>query len=648
MSQTELKIKNSTLITVFIFAILTVSCRDSFKESTQKVNIVVSDQAISSESEPQDSLGPQANSSGTGTPSTSSSWNDILDDTNRKPTAKDAYIEPEKDKKLRIGLEAFLASDGDGDTLTLSVVDQQGKESSLYQDQFTIISRVPGNPSQLEIQSSLIGATSVVIRISDGKASSDVTLTISPKNPLSAFRPALAVNKAQCLLCHSQIKGNFVSSLGTDQLKTTIGFHNSESRDSESRGREFDYMFGDYVSYYSKSLFMTSYFDGTIFVPNRKLSSSAQAQAQSLISEGLEPQVIKANSPSLALFDYSSAPLDMLSQLKGPKTGAQYLFSMLQFQNKDFVDVSKSWYGINKSTQRNANIVEVQDINISAPSEEVIKQKVKSGETYSYYAQGSGSASLKNFGVRPVRRGLMGQGKVLFGNNPSEVMECDGDLFVKGAVFLKDLRLRTKVGCRIHATGVVFVSGSIADNSKPEEKSGYVLVDPTENSNLEIVSSRAILMGLGYVNPNLGGVSGSVSPLKRLLAPGFGLPSGTMEDVDLFVGSSAQDSIVFDAGTDPAKGETSYGGFLDARRKVSFERLLVNAPVIHSRYSGDFKGVVISDFALWSLGQFKYEYDPIFDRVPVLPMIDGSNYFAVTQCSESMKVMSHANLSECR
>lgn len=575
-------------------------------------------------------------------------WDDINDNTNRIPTAKDAYIEPEKDIKMLIDLNSFLAKDGDGDALTIAPLDENKVAVDRYQDRFTVVARVPGEPTKLEIQSSLIGATSVSVRISDGKNPIDVTLTISPKNPLSGFRPALALNKVQCLLCHSQVKGNFVTSLGTDENRTTVGFHNSSSRDTENKGREFDYLLGEYTSYYSKSLFMTSFFDGTVYLPHRSLSSAAQSQAQTLISEALVPQTLVTNAPKIQPFDFSSASSDLFSMLKNPQTGGQYFFAMTQFQTSEYIKRISSWAGITKSIGRDSHIEEVQSIQISAPSEQILAAKVRSGESFSYYPQGKDSAALTNFNQRPVRRSLLSSGKMLWGNDPTRIMDCDGDLFVKGPVLLKDLRLRTKVGCRIHATGVIVISGSFADGSTNTQKKGYLLVDPTDSSNLELVSARAILMGLGYVNPTLGDHSDKVSPSKRLPYAGFPLPNGTLNDIELFVGNSADDSLVLDAGTDPAKPETTYGGFMAPRRLVGFDRLLINAPVIHSRYSGDFKGVVIGDFALWSLGQFKYEYDPVFDRVPVLPMIESSTYFQVDRCRSDQQLVRHPAFTECR
>ena len=85
--------------------------------------------------------------------------------------------------------------------------------------------------------------------------------------------------------------------------------------------------------------------------------------------------------------------------------------------------------------------------------------------------------------------------------------------------------------------------------------------------------------------------------------------------------------------------EQSISGFQDAScnsnslgiapREVHFERLLLNAPRIDSRYQGQFTGVVIAEVALMSLSKFSFTFDPVFSRVPVLPLLLPSDYLLV-------------------
>jgi hypothetical protein len=59
------------------------------------------------------------------------------------------------------------------------------------------------------------------------------------------------------------------------------------------------------------------------------------------------------------------------------------------------------------------------------------------------------------------------------------------------------------------------------------------------------------------------------------------------------------------------------------RVAINYEHLLLNAPAVHSRYLGTFTGVIISEIAEMSLGQFVFSYDTVFSNanVSVLPAL---------------------------
>jgi len=64
-------------------------------------------------------------------------------------------------------------------------------------------------------------------------------------------------------------------------------------------------------------------------------------------------------------------------------------------------------------------------------------------------------------------------------------------------------------------------------------------------------------------------------------------------------------------------------------RNIGFDRLLLNAPQVQSRYRGNFSGVIIAEFAMMSLGQFVYAFDDVFSQVPILPKLKASDYLDV-------------------
>ncbi len=54
---------------------------------------------------------------------------------------------------------------------------------------------------------------------------------------------------------------------------------------------------------------------------------------------------------------------------------------------------------------------------------------------------------------------------------------------------------------------------------------------------------------------------------------------------------------------------------------VPYSGLLLNAPMIHSRYLGTFKGTIIAELALFNLGNFHFEFDPVINKVNAFPLL---------------------------
>jgi hypothetical protein len=62
---------------------------------------------------------------------------------------------------------------------------------------------------------------------------------------------------------------------------------------------------------------------------------------------------------------------------------------------------------------------------------------------------------------------------------------------------------------------------------------------------------------------------------------------------------------------------------------ISYTHLLLNAPLVHSRYKVNFKVLVIAEAALFRLSKSSFEFDPVFKIVPTLPILKDSDYLQV-------------------
>jgi hypothetical protein len=231
-----------------------------------------------------------------------------------------------------------------------------------------------------------------------------------------------------------------------------------------------------------------------------------------------------------------------------------------------------------------------------------------------------------------------------FMRNSSDVT-CYGDVVVKGPLFLKNLRLTTdKNGCRLYVSETVFIQGPIK----------YL---GATGSNLQITSASAIMMGLSAQRmgaatsgtevrrKDVSDLTTAGGPWARLMTslddqynpsgmPINGVASKTFFD-NIVINAKSIGAELLDAGdtsyvnnpmapdetvvTEPNTSENfNVGG---KRISIDYSGLLLNAPHIHSRYAGNFKGVIICDVAMLARNPStskieQFVYDPVFDDIP--------------------------------
>jgi hypothetical protein len=184
--------------------------------------------------------------------------------------------------------------------------------------------------------------------------------------------------------------------------------------------------------------------------------------------------------------------------------------------------------------------------------------------------------------------------------NTSTTVSCEGDVIVKGAVLLNSVTILTTNGCRIYATGPIFSQGPINIYSSSGDSS---------RSNLQLSSSVAVMMGVG---------AEALEIRSRERLPTRGDTGGYNILAAVTVEANNIGSVLQDAMRHSARG-------------VSFSRLLLNAPQVHSRYNGVFRGTIIAEVALMSPGEFVYYFDDVFlnPAVEILPLLPGPSILKV-------------------
>lgn len=269
------------------------------------------------------------------------------------------------------------------------------------------------------------------------------------------------------------------------------------------------------------------------------------------------------------------------------------------------------------ASTRQVAVSEKKKVYIGAPTATDIElaTRLTPAERSKYYKNASDSVALA---------GLKDQGTFF---EATGRLDCDGDLVIRGPLVLEDLTVSTVSGCRMYVIGSVFIYGAINYTSGG-------------NSNLQISSTKSISMGLGAVKNSSGQYCDTkdvyaVSPASYGSTSLVGRYSTFWTVPGNFVRQNPVpknfgDSVLAEAKIIESKRGTLYDATCRPEgRAVSYEHLLLNAPVIHSRYKGDFKGTVIAEFSIMSLDVFKFEFDPVFKSVPVWPFLDSKLYLNV-------------------
>ncbi|MFN8944254.1 MAG: hypothetical protein ACK5WZ_06485, partial [Pseudobdellovibrionaceae bacterium] len=294
-----------------------------------------------------------------------------------------------------------------------------------------------------------------------------------------------------------------------------------------------------------------------------------------------------------------------------PITAENSATSLAQYLRSEFSNSTNA-------RTRMVQVVEKNSLYIGAPTGADLVTAFQLGgkETLKYFKDNDTSPPLSGLIIRKN-----------FVHNKGTVY-CEGDVVLRGPLYFDNLKLSSRTGCRIYVIGSVFIFGPV----------NYI--DKQRETNLQITSTKSISLGLGLVYkdgipcepegnyvPNKIDSYGTSSLVNRYSSfwtvPGYFLRQSTNP-------KAFGDSVVGEA----ALIESALGPMYDAScrpetRNVSYEHLLLNAPMIHGRYKGSFTGTVIAEAAIMSLESFYFSFDPVFSQVPVLPFLKPSQFLEV-------------------
>lgn len=529
----------------------------------------------------------------------------LIEPVNDLPVVADTQLLIELNKPLVFSLAKISATDVDQDALNLLMIDANNQSIDTKSGDWGTLKYLRTDQGQrfYEFQTQSLGAHTHKFMIDDGHGGK-VTFNIifTAENPLLAFKPALAIRNMACLNCHANIKGNIITDYRASQGQQ-VSLHGP----SVGAG---DFLYGNW-DWRGKPFVALNLHQGTYFVPKRTFVTSSQTAITAALTEGRDTKLISlpgwGGSTSAADTTAFDSSINVAAS-----TIAEYINAAVNHRTTGYFNELLNDAAFPKFTTfpQDTKVREVQDVKIGSVTADQMKSVF--GATMKYIRQGDDGYALKNFS----------QSGQTFINNPDQWMECDGDIYVPGTVLLKNLKLKSKYGCRIHATGTVFVQAAV------NETIGRQGIDyDNAKAHLQIMSSKAVLLGLGDCSKKDALHGDTVE--HRIADERTNTPKleelGVVADYDRFLGADGEHTI-----RDASNCE---GNYTDKRRNVAFSKLLLNAPVIHSRYTGNFSGVIIADHMVGSLGKFAYEYDPVFTSAPIFPLIPSDWFFQVKDCA---------------
>ncbi|OFZ10704.1 MAG: hypothetical protein A2Z20_12710 [Bdellovibrionales bacterium RBG_16_40_8] len=306
---------------------------------------------------------------------------------------------------------------------------------------------------------------------------------------------------------------------------------------------------------------------GSVIVPDQNVPTSIQNSVSQFQS-----------NPAMKIKEFMNTPYDAPGNWDGntPEEGkVEMTFRVTPINNNDKV-IAKS------------------EIVIQAPSEEdIIALAPELWATLD-------ASRVKRFGSNAPTQFVVRENSsatYTMNDETTELQCAKSNIIVKGTLYLRNLKVDAAGGCRLYVSGSVFIEGPI------------VYATTGTDQNLQITSANGIFMGIGLNNLE-----------RRLLKPihvrGLQI-SGTRPYSERANQAYLEGTIInaLDKLIDAKKDEDS------PRLSIDYTGLLLNAPIIHSRYFGLFKGTVIAEAALFSLGQFHFEFDQVFTRVNAFPLL---------------------------
>jgi hypothetical protein len=401
---------------------------------------------------------------------------------------------------------------------------------------------------------------------------------------------AVASRGASCLMCHANIQSDLISDfgLGNDYFLDT--------------GYE-DYAMGSFYFNEDLGAWQTASITGNLIVPNVTINQSNMPQIFNVYTPGKT-----GNSMTLATMLQSNVQANLAGQA----------LSSSSESNVSNYSGNPSTNPMSSAIQSGYSVVPKTSIYIGAPADSDILNMAGAPSSVGGYALVSNNSGDNLSGLSKAQ----GSSAAYVTNGNGGTINCQGDVVVNGTLYLVNPTINTgSAGCRLYVAGTVFEQG-------PINFSG------SGTPNLQIESSRAIMMGFDQTTANVRMLLGSMQvsgctptsssiPNNCTLSRQDALPfSYTRAAPTSAAVQTKHQGIYNEAANLPSSGSMA---MVDADNAsggngVAFQHILLNAPEVHTRYEGTLTGVVIGEIVIGRLEGLIFKNDPLFQSISDFPL----------------------------
>ncbi|XGC80308.1 hypothetical protein ACES2L_13330 [Bdellovibrio bacteriovorus] len=462
-----------------------------------------------------------------------------------------------------------------------------------------------------------------------------------PVFTITGARPALAVRAVACAMCHAKVKGDIVTDFGHGQ-----SFFLGNGSSSDSRYRPYEA--GIYAEDWRDGVQIT----GSLYTKNASVTVTDYVNA---LQDPAAGNVTPGGGWTLA---------DVVTK-QMYSTARAAVIKLINFIGQAPTNAVPGMFG---------SVVYKNNVLIAAPTAAQINALTSS---MSQVATDSGVSIYKKSTATLTNLTIVAGVGGKYVRNSGNV-DCWGDVVIQGPLFLDNLQLNSRAaGCRLHVNGTVFIRGGItylneatypkvnvqisssraiivgmnpnfvyerfSSSVWPKVPTGAFPDEASTLNNMSNILSEASriadldndggpMMVAQYVTYSGGAIATrtnvgyaynqttelSAQPARVAVNNGWAAIPGQEATYNAVRGNCTVDTT--DAITNSRPCILTWAGAY-LKKTVNFNHLLLNAPIVHSRYYGLFKGIVIADFFMPAVEHLEYEYDSTFDSVPVLPLV---------------------------